>query len=120
MRRALKARDQGCRFRACTHKHYIDGHHIEHWSRGGETSLANLVQLCRRHWISRNACAIVTKTCSSMPILVSLIMTAVPWTGIWRWGLCFSRCATVGCALNYSFSYREEPCIGERWRARRK
>jgi len=49
MRRALKARDDGCRFPGCTHKHYIDGHHIEHWSRGGETSLANLVQLCRRH-----------------------------------------------------------------------
>jgi hypothetical protein len=49
MRRALKARDEGCRFPGCTHKHYIDGHHIEHWSTGGETSLANLVQLCRHH-----------------------------------------------------------------------
>ncbi len=49
MRRALKARDEGCRFPGCTHKHYIDGHHIKHWSKGGETSLANLVQLCRHH-----------------------------------------------------------------------
>ena len=24
-------------------------HHIEHWSRGGETRLDNLIQLCRRH-----------------------------------------------------------------------
>ena len=49
MRRALKTRDEGCRFAGCTHKHYIDGHHIQHWSQGGETSLTNLVQLCRRH-----------------------------------------------------------------------
>lgn len=49
MRRALKTRDEGCRFPGCTHKHYIDGHHITHWSRGGETKLDNLVQLCRHH-----------------------------------------------------------------------
>ncbi|RLA35358.1 MAG: hypothetical protein DRR11_00100 [Gammaproteobacteria bacterium] len=49
MRRALKARDEGCQFPGCTLKHYIDGHHIKHWSKGGETSLANLVQLCRHH-----------------------------------------------------------------------
>jgi hypothetical protein len=47
--RALRARDEGCRFPGCTHKHYIDGHHIRHWSKGGETSLANLVRLCRHH-----------------------------------------------------------------------
>ncbi len=48
-RRALKARDEGCQFPGCTLRHYIDGHHIKHWSKGGETSLANLVQLCRHH-----------------------------------------------------------------------
>ena len=49
MRRALKARDENCRFPGCTHKYFIDGHHIRHWSHGGETSLDNLVQLCRHH-----------------------------------------------------------------------
>ena len=49
MRRALKARDENCRFPGCTHKYYIDGHHIKHWSEGGETSFENLVQLCRHH-----------------------------------------------------------------------
>jgi hypothetical protein len=49
MRRALKARDKNCRFPGCTHQHFIDGHHIEHWADGGETSLDNLVQLCRFH-----------------------------------------------------------------------
>jgi Domain of unknown function (DUF222)/HNH endonuclease len=49
MRRALKARDENCRFPGCTHKYYIDGHHIRHWSDGGETSLDNLVRLCRHH-----------------------------------------------------------------------
>jgi len=49
MRRALKARDKNCRFPGCTHQHFIDGHHIEHWADGGETGLDNLVQLCRFH-----------------------------------------------------------------------
>jgi len=49
MRRALKARDKICRFPGCTHQHFIDGHHIKHWSDGGETCLDNLVQLCRHH-----------------------------------------------------------------------
>lgn len=49
MRRALKARDKQCRFPGCTHKHFIDGHHIKYWADGGETSLENLVQLCRKH-----------------------------------------------------------------------
>jgi len=49
MRRALRARDDGCRFPGCTHSHFIDGHHLRHWADGGETSLDNLVLLCRRH-----------------------------------------------------------------------
>ena len=49
MRRALKARDKDCRFPGCTHQYFIDGHHIRHWADGGETSLDNLVQLCRHH-----------------------------------------------------------------------
>jgi hypothetical protein len=49
MRRALKTRDKNCRFPGCTHQHFIDGHHIRHWADGGETSLDNLVQLCRFH-----------------------------------------------------------------------
>ncbi len=47
--RALRARDRGCRFPGCTHDRYVDAHHIEHWAAGGETSLENLVLLCRRH-----------------------------------------------------------------------
>jgi len=49
MRRALIARDKGCRFPGCTHTRFVDGHHIEHWANGGETSLGNLVLLCRHH-----------------------------------------------------------------------
>lgn len=49
IRRAMTARDRGCRWPGCPNKRWIDGHHIEHWGRGGETSLANLVTLCRRH-----------------------------------------------------------------------
>ena len=50
IRRALHARDkEGCRFPGCTNKHYVDGHHIQHWANGGETRLSNLVLLCRFH-----------------------------------------------------------------------
>ncbi len=49
MRRALRVRDKGCRFPGCTHTRLVDGHHIKHWADGGETSLDNLVLLCRHH-----------------------------------------------------------------------
>lgn len=49
MRRALRLRDGGCRFPGCTNTRFVDGHHIEHWADGGETSLDNLVLLCRHH-----------------------------------------------------------------------
>ena len=47
-RRALEARDRGCRFPGCGLR-FTDAHHVEHWADGGETSLRNLVLLCRRH-----------------------------------------------------------------------
>ena len=49
IRRALNARDKGCRFPGCSFKRYIDGHHVKHWAHGGETKLSNLVTLCRFH-----------------------------------------------------------------------
>lgn len=49
IRRALRLRDDGCRFPGCTRRHFVDAHHIVHWSDGGETGLDNLVQLCRGH-----------------------------------------------------------------------
>jgi hypothetical protein len=49
IRRALHARDGGCRFPGCTHQRYLDAHHIEHWADGGETKLSNLLTLCRWH-----------------------------------------------------------------------
>ena len=49
MRRALRIRDGGCRFPGCTNTRFVDGHHIRHWADGGETSLSNLVSLCRHH-----------------------------------------------------------------------
>ncbi len=49
IRRALQMRDDGCRFPGCTHKHFVEGHHMKHWADGGETSLHNLVNLCRFH-----------------------------------------------------------------------
>jgi hypothetical protein len=49
IRRALEHRDRGhCRFPGCANR-ICDAHHLKHWADGGETKLANLVLLCRRH-----------------------------------------------------------------------
>src|SRR5262245_19029246 len=49
LRRALNARDQGCRFPGCSHTRYVDAHHVRHWAHGGETKPSNLVSLCSFH-----------------------------------------------------------------------
>jgi HNH endonuclease len=49
LRRALRARDRGCRFPGCENRRFLDAHHIQHWAKGGETTLENLLFLCRRH-----------------------------------------------------------------------
>jgi hypothetical protein len=49
-RRALRVRDNGCRFPACDRPHsWTDAHHIRHWRNGGGTDLPNLISLCVRH-----------------------------------------------------------------------
>ena len=48
LRRALQARDHGCRFPGCNARR-TDAHHVRHWADGGPTRLDNLVLLCRRH-----------------------------------------------------------------------
>jgi hypothetical protein len=45
--RALNIRDKTCRVPGCCESRYVDAHHIKHWADGGETSLDNLVTLCR-------------------------------------------------------------------------
>ena len=49
LRRALNARDRGCRFPGCGSRRFLDAHHIDHWADGGPTNLDNLVQLCGHH-----------------------------------------------------------------------
>lgn len=49
MKRALNFRDGGCRYPGCCESRYTDAHHVQHWVDGGETSLDNLVTLCRHH-----------------------------------------------------------------------
>ena len=48
LRRALHARDRGCRFPGCVVR-FGQGHHLRHWAHGGPTTLSNLALLCRRH-----------------------------------------------------------------------
>jgi hypothetical protein len=47
--RALRERDRGCRFPGCERSRFVDAHHVRHWAHGGETSLDNLLLLCRHH-----------------------------------------------------------------------
>ncbi|MGH3863400.1 HNH endonuclease signature motif containing protein, partial [Actinokineospora sp.] len=48
LRRALLHRDRSCRFPGCGVR-VGQGHHVRHWAQGGQTTLANLALLCRRH-----------------------------------------------------------------------
>ncbi|MCL7962244.1 MAG: HNH endonuclease, partial [marine benthic group bacterium] len=48
IRRALEARDRGCRFPGCGLR-FTDAHHVRHWADGGETKLENLILLCHHH-----------------------------------------------------------------------
>ena len=45
----IRRRDKGCRFPGCTHTEFTDVHHVLHWTNGGATDLANLVELCDQH-----------------------------------------------------------------------
>jgi hypothetical protein len=50
LRRALQARDGGCRFPGCDRPApWCDAHHLIHWADGGPTSLDNLILTCRHH-----------------------------------------------------------------------
>lgn len=48
--RAVRARDKDtCTFPGCRNHRFLQCHHVEHWSNGGETTLDNLLLLCTRH-----------------------------------------------------------------------
>jgi Domain of unknown function (DUF222)/HNH endonuclease len=49
LRRALIARDGRCQYPGCERWRFVDAHHIEPWALGGETTLENLILLCRHH-----------------------------------------------------------------------
>ncbi len=51
-RRALAARDLHCTARGCTRPPAMcDAHHLRHRADGGQTTIDNLVLLCRRHHV---------------------------------------------------------------------
>lgn len=54
IRRALVARDRGCRWKGCDRPaRWCDAHHLIHWADGGVTAIYNLILLCRYHhrWV---------------------------------------------------------------------
>ena len=50
--RALLIRDRGCAFPGCNHQAFVEAHHLEHWSNGGDTAKDNLVCLCHPHHVA--------------------------------------------------------------------
>jgi hypothetical protein len=50
VRRALDARDKGCRWPSCDRPaSWCASHHLVHWTQDGPTDIDNLVLLCHRH-----------------------------------------------------------------------
>jgi hypothetical protein len=50
LRRALLIRARGCcEFPGCTHRRYLEGHHVRHWIHGGETTMGNGLVVCTAH-----------------------------------------------------------------------
>lgn len=49
MMRQLRHRDGTCRFQGCDARRFTQAHHVEWWSRGGQTGLENLVLVCAFH-----------------------------------------------------------------------
>jgi hypothetical protein len=50
IRRALVARDGGCRFDGCDRPpQWCEAHHLVPWEQGGSTSVDNMALLCERH-----------------------------------------------------------------------
>ncbi len=49
LRRQLRRRDAGCRWHGCRRTRGLHAHHIVWFSKGGRTTIDNLVLLCRRH-----------------------------------------------------------------------
>ena len=50
LRRALTARDRGCRWPGCTAPTaWTEAHHLIYWWNGGPTDIDNLLLLCRWH-----------------------------------------------------------------------
>jgi hypothetical protein len=52
MRRALAARDRGCRWPGCdAPAAWTDAHHLTPWYEGGSTAVDQLILLCRWHHV---------------------------------------------------------------------
>lgn len=49
LRKALEQRDETCRFPGCDRKRFRQGHHIVHWTHGGQTKPEEVVLLCFHH-----------------------------------------------------------------------
>jgi hypothetical protein len=49
LRRAIRERDHSrCQYPGCESRR-TDAHHVQYWSRGGETKYSNMISLCKRH-----------------------------------------------------------------------
>ena len=70
LRRAIHARDRGCRFPGCGATNRLHVHHIVRWEHGGRTDPINLISLCRFHHRAHHKGAItITGTAASITVV---------------------------------------------------
>ena len=76
LKRALLRRDHTCRFPGCENRLFVEGHHVQHWADGGETSLRNITSLCSlcraRHNEHYAGCVIMPGTGACSTVMQSL------------------------------------------------
>jgi len=77
IKRALMARDKSCAFPGCHHTRFVDAHHIQHWSAGGETSLDNLMLLLLLSVITRTTGSSNVRT--DAPFRLAVITHETSW-----------------------------------------
>lgn len=71
MRRAIKARDRGCVVPGCTVPvELCEIHHIQWWSRGGPTSVANGMCVCKTHHMDIHAGLITALPNHGLPMVI--------------------------------------------------
>src|SRR2546428_1332241 len=126
-RRALNARDNGCRWPGCDRAaSYTSGHHLKHWIAGGSTDLSNLVLLWGLLPNSNRVATIsttlvlahVTAGGSALDGVQSGRAEALPELLVGRRGSCQPhRASTRGCGRLRIRTQSDQAALQQHWTA---